>query len=79
MTFEQVQRAVEFILQTQAETASRLAAIHEEVQEDFKKFREKDQELQTKLDKLMEAAAILLRVAEAHARRLDRLDGILPA
>lgn len=79
MTFEQVERAIEFITQTQAGTAATLAAIHEEVQDGYKKFKEKDLDLQVRLDKLLEAVTILIKVAESHERRLDRLDGILPA
>jgi hypothetical protein len=74
MNEEQMQRAIEFILQNQADYANRDTITEE-------KFHN----LQTKLDSLAETVRglaelgrNLVEVAQIHARRLDRIEGIQP-
>jgi len=74
MTNEQLERAIEFLIQSQADLFAR-----------NKEMQATDERLQVKLDSLSETVrnlAVLghdlVRVAEIHSRRLDGLEGILP-
>ena len=68
MTFEQMERTIQFILENQAESVTRNAVI----EENFKR-------LETKMETLVEVTRDLVSVAEIHSRRLDRIEGIGPA
>jgi len=74
MTNEQLERAIEFLIQSQADLFAR-----------NKEMQATDERLQVKLDNLSETirnlavlGRDLVRVAEIHSRRLDGLEGISP-
>jgi hypothetical protein len=75
MTFEQVERAIQFCLEQQAAFWTRNA----ELQESFKKLATDHIKLKDELEILKELSRNLLTVAQMHSRRLDRLDGIGPS
>jgi hypothetical protein len=81
MNEEQLQRTIEFILQSQADFTAQQAIITERQKE----FDAADKRLQTKLDRLSKTvrdlgllSRNLLEVEQIHARRLDRLKEIQP-
>jgi hypothetical protein len=74
MNEEQLQRAIEFLTQSQADSAARNAVI----EENFKKLQIRQDEFQDRLETLAELTHDLVTVAQMHSRRLDRLDGIEP-
>jgi hypothetical protein len=74
MNEEQLQRAIEFLTQSQADSAVRNAII----EENFKKLQARQDKFQDKLETLAELTHDLVTVAQMHSRRLDRLDGIEP-
>ena len=76
MTFEQMERTMQFILEQQAKFAARDEKRNEEFERKFRKFEENDEKLQQKLDILAGITRDLLTVAQMHSRRLDRLEGI---
>lgn len=85
MNEEQLQRAIEFILQGQADFTAQLAALTEKQKESQREFEAADKKLQIKLDSLSETvrdlgllSRNLLEVEQIHSRRLDRLEGIQP-
>jgi hypothetical protein len=74
MNEEQMQRAIEFVTQSLAESVGRNATI----EENFKEFQEAHKKLQSKLETLTDLTRNLVTVAQIHSRRLDRLEGIQP-
>ena len=81
MTFEQMERTIQFILENQAESVARSAII----EENFKKLQtkldsltEKVDALAEKVDTLVEVTRGLVTVSQIHSRRLDRIEGIEP-
>ena len=81
MNEEQLQRFIDFVLQSQAKFAADME-IHREA---HKEFVAADKRLQIKLDRLHETvrdlgllSRNLLEVEQIHSRRLDRLEGIQP-
>ena len=74
MNEEQMQRAIEFVAQSLAESVARNATI----EENFKEFQEAHKKLQSKLETLTDLTRNLVTVAQIHSRRLDRLEGIQP-
>jgi len=79
MTFEQMERTMQFILEQQAEFAVRETIIEEnfkKLQTGFEKLEFGHEKLQQKLDVLAGISRDLLTVAQIHSRRLDRLDGL---
>ena len=82
MTFEQVERAIQFCLEQQAA----FWATNAEIQESLKQFEARHEKLdgdhaklKEELEVMMEITRGLLTVAQIHSRRLDRLDGIGPS
>lgn len=86
MNEEQLQRAIEFLTQSQADFAASQAII----EENFKKMQAKQErfqvnhnKLEARQDKLYETVKALAKVthdmvalAQIHSRRLDRIEGI---
>ena len=68
MTFEQMERTMQFILENQADSVTRNAII----EENFKK-------LQTNMDTLVEVTRDMVSICQIHSRRLDRLEGFGPS
>jgi hypothetical protein len=85
MNEEQLQRTIEFLLQSQADFASKIAIIRE-MQKEFQKEREtEDKNFQVKINALTDTVhnlallgRDLLEVEQIHSRRLDRLEGMHP-
>ena len=81
MNEEQMQRAIEFVTQSLAESVARNAIIEEnfkEFQASQKKVEASHDRLQAKLETLVDVTRNLVTVAQIHSRRLDRLEGIQP-
>ena len=74
MNEEQLQRAIEFLTQSQADSAVRNAII----EENFKKLQAKQDNLDETVRNLALMCRDLLEVEQIHSRRLDRLEGIQP-
>jgi hypothetical protein len=72
MTFDQVERAIQFCLDQQAAFRARNA----ELQASLSKLEVGHEKLKEELEILKELSRNLLTVAQMHSRRLDRLDGI---
>ena len=85
MTFEQMERTMQFILEQQAEFTVRQSTIEEnfkkfqsgfeKLQTGFEKLESGNEKLQNKLDVIAGITRDLLTVAQIHSRRLDRLEG----
>jgi hypothetical protein len=81
MNEEQMQRAIEFLIQSQADSATRNAIIEENfhnIQTDFNRIQAKLDSLTDTVRGLAEPGRNLVEVAQIHARRLDRIEGIQP-
>jgi hypothetical protein len=74
MNEEQLERAIEFLTQSQADSAVRNAVI----EENFQKLQARQDRFQDRLEELAKLTHDLVTVAQMHSRRLDRLDGIQP-
>jgi hypothetical protein len=68
MTFDQVERAIQFMLEKQAT-----------FEENDGKLQQKLDRLEADLETMMSAIGQLLAVARIHSERLDRIEGIGPA
>jgi hypothetical protein len=74
MNEEQLQRAIEFLAKSQADSAVRNAII----EENFRKQQGKLDSLEKTVRKLAILSRNLLEVEQIHSRRLDHLEGIQP-
>ena len=74
MNEEQLQRAIEFLTQSQADSVAQNAIIRE----NFKELQAKQDSLDETVRNLALMCRDLLEVEQIHSRRLDRLEGIQP-
>ena len=79
MTFEQMERAMNFIVESLARSAAR----QQEIEENFKRHEARSEaehfRLQAKIDALADVTLKLVEVERIHSRRLDRLEGLTPS
>jgi hypothetical protein len=68
MTWEQMERTMQFILEHQAASEQK-----------FERLQVSSEALEAKLNTIADITRGLLEVARIHSRRLDRLDGMSPS
>ena len=71
MTPEEIQRTMDFILQSQADSAIR----HQEFQAEIDSLKEITGDLVRVSRQTVDSVELLRRIAEIHSRRLDGLEG----
>ena len=74
MNEEQLQRTIEFLIKSQADSVVQNAIINE----NFQKQQVRQEKLENTVRELALLSRNLLEVEQIHSRRLDRLEGIEP-
>jgi len=74
MNEEQLQRTIEFLIKSQADSVVQNAIINE----NFQKQQVRQEKLENTVRELALLSRNLLEVEQIHSRRLDRLEGIQP-